>query len=311
MRLQGWTLLMLGMLVAGCATPRIVRLDTGRGQSHVFTPPADARPVEIRPDDFARAVTELLLNMSLPLHREPLEERVVLTSWEPLPAPMTAGRAPTYQPWCKRQESPEDCLSLLGHGFILDARARREIALSFAWDAAWKDTPEASQESVNPIALKSMLTSALGAYMEHLTAPRPVTQGIAIAISAYLVAYLGTDTVWALVRAWGPLTEAATKARSFEELEKAGRRFGEVLGDNGTRVLVLVALTALGGRTAMATKGPRLPGFPQAVLAAKTQAGFHLGTAATGGVRSIGLTEKGLHLELTPAAMAMPPVSSR
>ncbi|ADO67968.1 hypothetical protein [Stigmatella aurantiaca] len=311
MRLPGWTWLLLTLLVAGCATPRTVHLDTGRGKPRVFTPPADARPVEISPDAFTRAIAELLLNMPLPLQREPLEERVVLTSWENPHTLAATGRAPTYRPWCKRQENPEDCLSLLGNGFILDARGRRDIALSFAWDAAWDGATEASQEAINPIALKSMLTSVLGAYMDQLTAPRPITQGIAIAISAYLVAYLGTDAVWALVKAWGPLTEAAAKARSFAELEKAGRRFGEVLGDNGTRVLVLVSLTALGGRTAMATKGPRLPGFPQAVLAAKTQAGFHLGTAATGGVRSIGLTEKGLHLELTPAALAPPPLSSR
>ncbi len=52
-------LLMLG-LVTGCASGRVVRLETGRGAPVVFTPRAeDFEPVELERGEFKRAVAQL------------------------------------------------------------------------------------------------------------------------------------------------------------------------------------------------------------------------------------------------------------
>lgn len=52
--------LLLLFLVTGCATARVVRLDTGQGTPIVLTPRTDdTRPVEVEEDDFQEAVSEL------------------------------------------------------------------------------------------------------------------------------------------------------------------------------------------------------------------------------------------------------------
>jgi hypothetical protein len=55
------------------------------------------------------------------------------------------------------------------------------------------------------------------------------------------------------------LLEESKNARTISELENVGHRFGKVLGDNGARILVIVALSVLGGRNATAAQGSKLP----------------------------------------------------
>ncbi|WP_420714984.1 hypothetical protein [Corallococcus sp. bb12-1] len=69
--------------------------------------------------------------------------------------------------------------------------------------------------------------------------------------------------------------EETADAPSAEQLKDVGHRFGKVMGDNGARVLV-IAMAALGGRSAMAAQGPRMPGFTQAALRAQVEGGFQL-----------------------------------
>ncbi|ADO72486.1 uncharacterized protein STAUR_4706 [Stigmatella aurantiaca DW4/3-1] len=73
-----------------------------------------------------------------------------------------------------------------------------------------------------------------------------------------------------------------------------GHRFGKVLGTNGMRVLVLLVTTVLSGKSAMASQGPRLPGFSQAALRGQAEAGFQLGAALNGGVSSIAMPAAGV-----------------
>lgn len=103
------------------------------------------------------------------------------------------------------------------------------------------------------------------------------------------------------VRLW----DDAERATTLIEFQDVGHRFGKVLGTNGTRVLVLVVMAALGGKSAMAAQGPKLPGFPQATLRAQAEAGFQLGAALNGGVTSIAMPAAGvLNVTLAPGATA-------
>nr|BDT31444.1 hypothetical protein MFMH1_11130 [Myxococcus sp. MH1] len=78
-----------------------------------------------------------------------------------------------------------------------------------------------------------------------------------------------------------------------------------MLGANGTRVLVLVVMAALGGKGAMAAQGPKLPGFSRAALRAQAESGFQLGAAMSGGVTSIAMPASGvLNVALAPGAAA-------
>jgi hypothetical protein len=304
MQLRWGGVLLLGCLVVGCATPRVVRLDTAEGAPIVYTPPRSVDAIEIDEGAFREVMTRLVLDMRFSLRAEE-EERVPvrLASWDA--ESRTPGR--DYGAWCSRQDNPGECLSLLEDGFtFLDAGARRKMALSFAWDGVWEGVQDAVKEVVNPLALKAMITSAMAAYMLLVVAPEPVTKLVAIALTTYVIAYIGLDAFSQLVKGWQRLSADSQSAVSFEELEDAGRRFGKVMGANGARVLILALTAALGGGAAnLASKGPLLPGFARAALAAETNAGFQMSAAMAGGVRSISLAEGILTVGLAPNAVAM------
>src|SRR5688500_594896 len=59
MTLGGEAVVLLVLVGTGCATARVVRLDTGEGQPIIYTPRADAEPVELDEDEFAEAVQKL------------------------------------------------------------------------------------------------------------------------------------------------------------------------------------------------------------------------------------------------------------
>ncbi|CAM4291910.1 SitA5 family polymorphic toxin [Myxococcus xanthus] len=304
MTLRGAGALLLSVLLVGCATPRVVRLDTGQGEPIVYLPPKSAKPVEVDEDAFRRVMTRLVLDMRFSLHDGAAERpRVRLASWDS--GPQSAGS--DYGDWCSRQDSPGECLTLLEGGFsFLDAKARRQMALAFAWDGVWDGVQDAVKEVVNPLALKAMLTSAMAAYMFLIVAPEPVTKVVAVALTTFVLAYLGVDAFMGLVEGWQRLSADADRAESFRELEYAGHRFGRVMGENGARVLILALTAALsGGAASMASKGPTLPGFASAALAAEAQAGFRLSAAMAGGVRSITVAEGVMTVGLAPHAVAM------
>ncbi|MDC0713099.1 hypothetical protein POL68_31845 [Stigmatella sp. ncwal1] len=304
MKLRWGGVLLLGYLMVGCATSRVIHLDTGEGPPIVYTPPKSVEPIEVDEGAFQKVMTQLVLDMRFSLRpQEEARPRVRLASWDS--EPRTQGR--DYGAWCSRQDSPGECLSLLEDGFsFLDAKVRRKMALSFAWDGVWEGVQEAVKEIVNPLILKAMMTSAMAAYMFLVVAPEPVTKLVAIALTTYVIAYIGLDSFANLVRGWQRLSVDSERAMSFQELEEAGHQFGKVMGTNGARVLILALTTALGGGAAnMASKGPMLPGFARAALAAETNAGFQLSAALAGGVRSITVVEGVMTVGLAPHAVAM------
>ncbi|MCY1042661.1 AHH domain-containing protein [Corallococcus sp. bb12-1] len=179
------------------------------------------------------------------------------------------------------------------------------MALSFALDTVWEGVEEALEDMLNPAALRVMVTSMIGSALVMLVAPEPITKLIALALTASLIAYLGTGPVWNLGQGFLQLMDESRDARNLSALESAGHRFGRVLGDNGARVLVLVALTALGGKEAMAAQGPKLPGFAQASLRARMEGGFQLSNVLAGEARSLSLSSAGvLNVALAPTAVA-------
>ena len=93
-----------------------------------------------------------------------------------------------------------------------------------------------------------------------------------------------------------------------QDKAQAGRRYGRVLGNNGMRVLLLLATAAIAGQTSFLTKGPKLPGFRQAAAASTTRTGVRL--EAAGQVETVALGAQELVVGLAPpavAAMAMGP----
>ncbi|WP_329728901.1 hypothetical protein [Archangium sp.] len=179
---------------------------------------------------------------------------------------------------------------------------RMMLALSLAMDTVWEGAAVPLSEYLDPLAFKVMVYTAMSTYLLTLMMPEPVTKGLAAVLTVYLVAYLGLGPVWAMVGAGWQLLEDSRRATTTEDLKKAGHRFGRVLGDNGMRVLLLLATAALGGKEGFVSKGPGLPGFARAALASPARTGVML--EAAGQVRSVALGVKQLTVALAPTAVA-------
>ncbi|RKH61851.1 AHH domain-containing protein [Corallococcus aberystwythensis] len=300
------------LLATGCATSRVVHLDTGNGQRVVHAP-VEVAPVQVGEDAFTSALTQLILDLRLDVAFRETEaadargwvrSRTLLASSGGL-ADSGSGSSPEslYARLCP---AADDCLSLVGGtGLTFSRKDRTLMALSFALDGVWQGVEAEVGKLLNPAALKAMVTSAALSVLLTMTLPEPVTKAIAVALTAALVAYLGIVPVWEMGRGFVRLWNDAGTATSVMELQDIGHRFGKVLGTNGTRVLVLLVTAALGGRSAMAAQGPKLPGFPQAALRGQAEAGFPLGAALNGGVTSIALPAAGvLNVALAPGAAA-------
>lgn len=264
-------------------------------------------------DEFKSALTRLILDMRMDVafraaeaadERGWVRSRTLLASSKGL-ADSGSGSSPEslYARICP---DADDCLTLVGGtGLTFSRRDRTLMALSFALDTVWESVEAEVGKVLNPVALKALVTSAALTLLLTLALPEPVTKVIAVALTAAMVAYLGVVPVWEIGRGFVRLWDDAGRAMSVFELQDIGHRFGRVLGTNGTRVLVLVVMAALGGKNAMAAQGPKLPGFPQAAIRAQAEAGFQLGAAMGGGVTSIALPAAGvLNVALAPGAAA-------
>lgn len=304
------------LLATGCATTRVVHIDAGNGQ-RVTHESVDVEPVEVNEEEFKAALTQLILDLRMDVafresdeadQRGWVRSRTLLASSNGI-ADSGSGSSPEslYARICP---DSDNCLTLVGGtGLTFSRKDRTLMALSFALDTVWESVEAEVGKVLNPVALKAMVTSAALTLLLTMTLPEPITKVIAVALTAAMVAYLGVVPVWEIGRGFVRLWDDAQKATSVIELQDIGHRFGRVLGTNGTRVLVLVVMAALGGKNAMATQGPKLPGFPQAALRAEAEAGFQLGAAMNGGVTSIALPAAGvLNVSLAPgvaAAVAM------
>lgn len=305
-------LVLVSLWATGCATTRVVLLDKGNGQKAVHAS-ADVDPVEVSEAEFRSALARLILEMRMDVAFRAAEEadargwvrsRPLFASSKGLvDTGSDESQRPLYPRICP---DADDCLTLVGGaGPAFSRKDRTLMALSFALDTVWESVEAEVGKTLNPGVLKAMVTSAALAVLLTLTLPEPITKGLAVALTAAMVAYLGVMPVWEMGRGFVQLWDDSGTAMSVIELQDIGHRFGKVLGTNGTRVLVLLVTAALGGRSAMAAQGPRLPGFTQAVVRAEAEAGFQLGAAMSGGVRSIALPAAGvLHVALAPGAAA-------
>jgi hypothetical protein len=264
-------------------------------------------------DEFKAALTQLVLDMRLDVAFRELDEadqrgwvrsRTLLASSQGIADAGAAGSPESL--YARICPDADDCLPLVGGtGLPFGRKDRTLMALSFALDTVWASVEVDVGKMLNPVALKAMLTSAALAVLLTMTLPEPVTKVVAVALTAAMVAYLGVIPVWEMGRGFVRLWEESEKATSIIELQDIGHRFGRVLGTNGTRVLVLLVTAALGGKSAMAAQGPKLPGLSQAAIRAQAEGGFQLTAALNGGVGSISLPAAGvLNVALAPGAVA-------
>lgn len=143
----------------------------------------------------------------------------------------------------------------------LTAEDRRDMALRVALKHVLKGMEEEALRWVQPEQLAFMVVASVAAYFVLAAIPEPISKGVAMWVTYILVTAFGVDVVLHVLAEWRVLTAATRKARTFEEIEAAGERFGKQMGNDGMRmVLTLAALWAgRGGLAKAAPRGGRLP----------------------------------------------------
>ena len=277
--LGAWALIVL-FLHAACATgvPH-VRSSAAEAEAEVVRLSLPTRFGAVRVSDFEldEALTTLVLNMPLrvagshfPLY---LHRRLALAS-----APLTgeAWRTPlarSYGGFCERQGTPGDCLELFKDGPGLSGEDKRDLALALSVSAALEARDAELRGMFSTTQLWTTLSLTLIGYMALVSAPEPVSKGVAAALALLMWGYLGWE-LFDLVRAYFKLWEEAAEASTFAVLREAGDRFGKVIGPNSVRILLLLGTAAVGETAALVSKAPRLPGFAKAAGALESHAGI-------------------------------------
>ena len=320
---------MLMVLLIGCSTAaRVVRLDTGRADTIVFTPRSSVEPVELDEDEFEEAVAKLARDARPPTQPQQaaqrlcgMEARSGLYTYEtrtrhitPLelmeysdrespPAEVELTRA--YLHWCERTSRPGDCLRLLAENPTVNGDGRFALAMALAKSAVLDEMLEAFKDMADPHAMVAAVLWTWTTYMVLVSFPDvTVSKGLAAVMTATLISYVGVDTFWGLVVGFKRLMDEADRATTFNELRAAGERYGKVMGRNAARAFAMLTLAAMGNTApGLAAQVPKLPGSMQAAVQAETQVGIRL--AAVGEVETVAVSADSVTITLAPGAVAM------
>jgi len=179
-----------------------------------------------------------------------------------------------YLQWCTSQGGG-DCLCLLDDGPYLGLDDRRAFALALAFGSVLDETRQAlAREFLDVRALISMVVWTVALYCMLWLVPEPTTKLVAASLTVLLMGFLGLKTVYDLMNGWALLADTAYHATTYEELRAAGARFGQVLGQEAARAMIL-AVAALTGHTLgqVAARVKSLPGFNLAQAQWKAQGG--------------------------------------
>jgi hypothetical protein len=301
--------LMLVVLSTACATPRVVRLDTGEGPPLEYRPPTWNQSVEVSAADFEEALGRLVLERQLTL-RPAGQGWLVRTSSSPVSQESSMGY------WlgkgmggpCRLGQPKEQCLSLLDD--VLGLRPWEKVAagLGLSLEPMRESIARALEETMTPQFFAAAIGAGLVSWAILAANPEPVFTKAAALVAALMVLYLGVDTFIAVVRACQELRRACEQAVTPEELKEASQRFAEAVGPQVARVFILavtvvVSRGTMGGATWLAARLPLLPSFAEVSAVGSSQVGIVL--EQVGEVSLVAVMGESLSISLAPTAVAM------
>jgi hypothetical protein len=305
---------MLLLLAAACATDGGLPggADTSDTGSRIALVAEDAplqvvrsrlrpEPVEVTQSQYEAAMVRLARELQDKLPAPPAR-RVDIVSWgSPEQRDERAELVHAYSQWCQQRGTPGDCLSMLQDGPSLTEEDKQALAFALATQGVWDGTAAVIDEVIDPVQLQIALVSTITMTLALLAIPEPISKMIVIAMTATLVGYVGWDTLVGLLGGWRRLTEDCKRARTFDELREAGERYGRVMGEKVTRLLILAATAALASGGGKSLHGG-LPGLRQASRFA-TAEGYAF--QAVGQTRSIKVSGRILTVTMESNALLM------
>ncbi|MFP2928203.1 hypothetical protein ACLESO_23995 [Pyxidicoccus sp. 3LG] len=161
MAVRAWSWALM-LLLAGCASSRVVRLDTGQGAPQEYVPPTSDRSVEVDEDDFEEALGRLALEV--PLSLRPAEAGWLVrasTHGSAMDGALRSALRGDYGRWCHAHEGPGDCLSLLEDGLGFSTTDKLQLSLGLSLDPMHESIADAVENTLNPTFFKAVVVSAL------------------------------------------------------------------------------------------------------------------------------------------------------
>jgi len=300
---------LLVTLSTGCATPPVVRLDTGQGAPLEYRPPASHKSVKVDAAAFEEALTQLVLNAPLTL-RAPQQSWLVRASYPTDNADSRWQRlmSKSFGGLCEPGQRREDCLSLLDDVMGLSEWDKLGVALGLSIDPLKESIAKAVEKTLAPQLFYTVIATGLITWAVLAANPEPVFTKAAAIVSALLLIYLGVETFLEVVDASRELKWATDRATTWEELQRASQRFATRVGPEVARVFVL-AVTAvvsrglLGGAALLSSRLPMLPSFSEAAAAGASRLGISL--ANVGQVSAVAVVGSTIVISLPATAIAM------
>lgn len=271
----------------------------------VFIPRGAARPrVQVSEEELRAAMRVLLTEVRMPVRfgsRATGWIVVPAAAWEPLDHEQLA-MARDYRMWCERRHEPSDCLDVLRSRPVLTQDGKYKIAFDIALGAQWKGFAGELSGMADPALVRVVLLGTMVAYMGAIAFPEVITKGIAAAATVVLTAYLGAEAVWNLVFGWIHMVEEVKAATTFAQVRSAGERYGNRVGAQTARVLVMVATCMLAQAGRFLALVMRLPKAAEASTALAADTGGKLVLADVGQVSAANVSATGVTVVLAPAA---------
>jgi hypothetical protein len=298
---------MLVVLASACASPRMVRLDTGQGEPLEHRPPTTNRFVAVSEETFEKALGRLLLEE--PLVVRPAGQGFVVRTSATHPSGDAAywlGKALGGP--CRPGQPRNECVSLLDDVMGLRPWEKLAMGLGLSLEPMRESIARALEDTLTPQLFAAAISAGMVSWVLLAANPEPVfTKGAAL-VAAVMVLYLGVDAFLAVVKACQELKRASEQAVTFEELEEASQRFGTQVGPKMARVFILamtvvVSRGTMGGATWLAGRLPLLPSFAEASALGATQVGIAPGQV--GQVSAVAVVEGNLVISLPSTAVAM------
>jgi hypothetical protein len=302
------TVALLALLNA-CATPRVVRLDTGQGAPLEYRPPAANKSVKVGAEAFEEALTQLVLEMHLSL-RPPQQGWLVRASY-PGNDPDTRWQSlmsKSFGGICEPGQRRDTCLSLLDDMLGLSERDKLGVALGLSIDPLKESISRAVEKTLAPQLFFTVIAGAVITWAVLAANPEPVFTKVAALISALMLIYLGVEAFLEVVDATRELKRATDRATTWEELESASQRWAERVGPELARAFVLAVTVVVshgmvGGSASLASRLSMLPHFPQAAAAGASRFGINL--ANVGEVSAVAVVGTTVVISLPATAVAM------
>jgi hypothetical protein len=296
-------------LLSGCATSRVVRLDTDQGAPLEYTPPGSDKAVRVDADAFEDALTRLVLNapMTLRPFQQGWLQRVSYpandgaSAWQRL-----MGRS--FGGLCKAGQRRGDCLSLLDDAMGMSEWDKLGVALGLSLDPMKESIARAVENTLAPQLFYAVISTGLVSWAVMAANPEPVFTKAAAIVSAVLLIYLGLETFLEVVDASRELKRTTDKATTPLELAEASQRFANRVGPEVARVVVLAVTVVVthgmtGGAALLASRLSMLPRFPEAAAVGASQLGISL--ANVGQVTAVAVVGGTVVISLPATAIAM------